>query len=94
MNCDNAQYMVTIFQIGFAAGMTHRYECYMHYDRLLYQYTEHYLVKEEIDRFWNVVLEFEKGLAGSSEEESELRFYTVEQLIKDIEDWYARDNKA
>ena len=89
MNCDNAQYMLAIFSTGFACGLEHRYECYRNYEDMLLRYSPYEQTQANIDEMWNIVLEFEKGLAGSPEEENDLYFYTVEDLEKNIEAWYA-----
>lgn len=88
MNNDNAQYMLAIFSTGFAMGMQHRYECYCNYDDMLGQYSPHNEVRANIEEMWNIILEFEKGLAASPEENEALKEYTVEQLLKDINNWY------
>lgn len=88
MNADKALDMLAIFSTGFACGLEHRYECYQNYQDMLYQYSPREKAQDNVDKMWKVVLEFEKGLAGSTEEADALHFYTLEELWDDMEEWY------
>lgn len=88
MTNHDAQILVGALRAGYACGMTHRYECYRTYEDMLYIAVPFDKVNEVVSEFWNIVLTFEKSLAGSPEEEEELKNYTLDKLFEDINIWY------
>lgn len=88
MTNHDAQVLLEALRAGYACGLTHRYECYRNYERMLYQFIDYEKVNDKVKEFWDIVLTFEKSIASDPEEEEEMKSYTLDKLLEDINIWY------